>query len=113
MMGGVGGLFAAQWGAAVLRSLLSSQNVVSSLITIPDRAATTGSTDMAVVTDGRTLLFVSSAVLAIGILSGLAPALYAMRQDLAGSLKSGVRDGSYQRSRTRNALLVSRVAYAR
>ena len=108
MMGGVGGLFAAQWGAAVLRSLLSSQNVVSSL-TIPDRAATT-SPDIAVVTDGRTLLFVSSAVLAVGILSGLAPALYAMRQDITGSLKAGVRDGSYQRSRTRNALLVSQVA---
>jgi predicted permease len=83
----------ARWGAEVLRALI-----------MPTGA------DTIVVTDRRTLLFASCAVFAVGILSGLAPAAHALRQDLAGNLKSGVREGSYQRSRTRSTLLVIQVA---
>ncbi len=92
-LGGVAGLLLAHWGAEILRTLL-----------MPAGA------DAPVVTDQRTLLFASCAVLAVGILSGLAPAAQALRQDLAGNLKSGVREGSYQRSRTRSTLLVMQVA---
>jgi predicted permease len=93
MLGGAAGILLAHWGAEVLRTLL-----------MPAGA------DANVVADGRTLLFASCAVLAVGIVSGLAPAAQALRQDLAGSLKSGVREGSYQRSRTRSTLLVMQVA---
>jgi predicted permease len=93
VLGGVAGLLMARWGAEVLRALLMPAGP-----------------EATVVTDRRTLLFASCAVLAVGILSGLAPAAHALRQDLAGSLKSGVREGSYQPSRTRSTLLVIQVA---
>lgn len=93
VFGGAAGVLLAHWGAEILRTLL-----------MPAGA------DATVVTDGRTLLFASCAVVAVGILSGLAPAAQALRQDLAGNLKSGVREGSYQRSRTRSTLLVMQVA---
>jgi predicted permease len=93
VLGGVAGLLMARWGAEALRALL-----------MPAGTAAT------VVTDFRTLLFASCAVLTVGILAGLAPAAHALRQDLVGNLKSGVREGSYQPSRTRSTLLVMQVA---
>jgi putative ABC transport system permease protein len=108
LVGGLGGLVAAHWGAEVLRTLLSAQNVVSSL-TIPDRAAPIDA-GIAVITDSRTLRFASCAVLAVGVLAGLAPAVQALRQDVNSNLKSGAREGSYERSRTRGMLLIAQVA---
>jgi len=93
VLGGVAGLLVARWGAAVLGTLLMPQWG-----------------DVEVMADGRTLLFASCLALAVGILSGLAPAVHALRQDVGNSLKSGVREGTYQRSRTRSALLVLQVA---
>lgn len=87
--GGAFGLIIAQWGGAILRSqFLPTGESVS------------------VASDSRTLVFAGLAVLVVGILTGLAPALQSGRGDLTSSLKSGAREGTYHRSRTRLALLV-------
>jgi len=89
ILGGLFGLLLAQWGGAVLRS-----QFLPTVTSVP------------VLADGRTLLFAGGAVLLVGILTGLAPALQSGRGDLTTSLKSGAREGTYHRSRTRVALLV-------
>jgi predicted permease len=61
-------------------------------------------------TDGRTLAFTASIVLLTGVLAGIAPALHARTSDVAESLKSGVREGTYHRSRMRSALMVAQGA---
>jgi predicted permease len=88
-LGGVAGVAAAQWGGAILRSLFLRES---------------GAAD--VVRDVRTLAFAAVAALTAGLLTGLVPGLQAGRAALAPTLKAGVRDGTYQRSRTRVALLV-------
>jgi putative ABC transport system permease protein len=89
VLGGLAGLVIAQWGGAILRSqFLPSGESVS------------------VVSDTRTLLFAALAVLFVGLITGLAPALQSGRGDLTSSLKAGAREGTYHRSRTRIALLV-------
>jgi putative ABC transport system permease protein len=87
--GGVVGVLVAQWGGAILRAqfLPAGESVP-------------------VVADSRTLLFAGAAVIVVGILTGLAPALQSGRGDLTTSLKAGAREGTYHRSRTRVALLV-------
>jgi predicted permease len=60
--------------------------------------------------DARTLLFAGVAALVAGLLTGLAPVLQTRRVDLAGDLKAGAREGTFQRSRTRVALLVLQAA---
>ncbi len=91
--GGVAGLAAAQWGGAVLRSLF-----------LRDAAASN------VVSDTRTLVFAGVAALTAGILTGLVPGIQAGRASLAPALKGGIREGTYQRSRTRTVLLVVQAA---
>jgi predicted permease len=87
--GGLIGVAIAQWGGVLLRSQLLS------------------STDTAtVVTDVRTLLYAGVAALVAGLLAGLAPILQTRHANLAGDLKAGVREGTYQRSRLRIGLLV-------
>jgi predicted permease len=88
-LGGVAGIAAAQWGGAILWSLFLDETNRTS-----------------VVGDGRTLAFAGVAALVAALLIGLAPAWQAGRASLAPSLKTGVRDGTYQRSRTRTILLV-------
>src|SRR5262249_56222998 len=56
--------------------------------------------------DPRTVGFAAAVALTVGTLTGLVPALWARRGDLVGSLKSGAREGSYQRSRIRTLLVV-------
>ena len=92
-IGGAAGLLIGHWGVAMLRTFF-----------IPQVG------DVAVVTDTRTQIFASCVALVVGVVSGLAPAIHAFRQDLSDGLKSGVREGSYQRSHIRSALLVSQVA---
>jgi len=88
-LGGVVGIVVAQWGGSILRAqFLRDVNEVS------------------VLGDSRTLVFASLAVILIGVLTGLAPALQSNRADLTTSLKSGVREGTLHRSRTRTALLL-------
>jgi len=89
LLGGVAGMFVAQWGGRILRTQF-----------LKDDAAAP------VLSDSRTLLFAAGAVLFVGLLTGLAPAFQSGRGDLTTSLKSGAREGTYHRSRTRVALLV-------
>jgi putative ABC transport system permease protein len=91
-LGGIAGLLIAQWGGAILRSqFLPSGESIS-------------------VADGRTLLFAAVAIVVVGILTGLAPAFHSGRGDLTTALKSGAREGTYHRSNTRIALLVTQGA---
>ena len=89
VLGGIAGLAIAQWGGAILRSQLLRSDLSASVLR-----------------DTRTLAFAAVAVLVVGILTGLAPALQSGRGDLTTSLKSGAREGTYHKSRTRVALLV-------
>jgi putative ABC transport system permease protein len=89
LLGGVAGVLVAQWGGAILRTqFLPYGEKVS------------------VLSDQRTLWFAAAATLAVGILTGLVPALQSGRGDLTSALKSGSREGTYHRSRTRTALLI-------
>ena len=57
------------------------------------------------------VLGVSAAIaVAVGLVTGLAPALRASRPDLTASLKAGARDGGGQTSRLRGVLTVSQAA---
>ena len=89
LLGGVAGVAVAQWGGAILRSQFLPAGV-----------------NVSVAGDGRTLLFAAAAVLFVGVITGLVPALQSGRGDLTSSLKSGAREGTYHRSRTRTALLI-------
>jgi predicted permease len=89
LLGGAAGIAIAQWGGGLLRATL-----------LPDVDWPN------MLSDQRVLLFATVAALTAGILAGLAPALHAMRADVAGALKSGAREGTYHRSKTRTALLV-------
>jgi predicted permease len=94
ILGSVAGLLLAQWGGTAIRRLLIASENVS----------------LDVFTDWRTLGVATAVAVASGILTGLAPALLSGRGDLAAALKAGAREGTYQRSRTRDALLVTQGA---
>jgi predicted permease len=89
VLGGAVGVAIAQFGGAILRTQFLQ-----------------GVNDVSVIGDSRTLIFAAIAVLLIGMLTGLAPALQSSRDDLTTSLKSGVREGTFHRSRTRTGLLL-------
>ena len=95
LLGGVAGLAVAQWGGRMVRRIFLSTEDTS-----------------AVVTDGRTLFFVALTTAVVALLTGLAPALHALRGDVADALKAGSRDGSYRRSRIRTALLLFQGAFS-
>ena len=88
LLGGLAGVVVADWGGAVLRAQFLAK-----------------SSDVSVLGDARTLLFGGVAALCTGLLTGLAPAL-THRGDVASDLKAGAREGTFQRSRVRIALLV-------
>jgi predicted permease len=89
LLGGAAGLVVAQWGGAALRSLF-----------LPNDATPP------VLGDHRTLIVAGAAALIAGLLTGLAPVWQSRRADLTHDLKSGAREGTYHRSRTRAVLLV-------
>ena len=60
--------------------------------------------------DWRTLVVAVGAALFAAVLTGVVPAVLATKADLAGALKAGAREGTYQRSRTRTTLLVAQGA---
>jgi putative ABC transport system permease protein len=60
--------------------------------------------------DPRTLLFAVGAALAVGLLTGLAPALQMGHVDLTKSLKAGAREGTHGRSPARTGLLIAQGA---
>jgi putative ABC transport system permease protein len=89
LLGGAAGILLAQFGGHALRTFFLTPGQT------PDT-----------LTDARTLLFTGAITAVVAVLTGLAPALHALRTDLAAALKSGAREGTYRRSRTRSALLV-------
>jgi len=93
LVGGAGGLLVAEWGGAVLRG---------QFLTRPAQVSVLG--------DARTLLFGGAAALVAALLTGLAPAILSQRADIAGDLKAGAREGTFQRSRVRVALLLVQAA---
>ena len=60
--------------------------------------------------DGRVLAFTAAAAIATGLITGLAPALHALRADVNRSLKAGEREGGGERARIRTVLLLSQAA---
>ncbi len=93
LVGGAGGLLVAEWGGAVLRG---------QFLTRPAQVSVLG--------DARTLWFGGVAALVAALLTGLAPAILSQRADIAGDLKAGAREGTFQRSRVRVALLLVQAA---
>ena len=91
-LGGAAGLLVAWWGGASLRALLLADDP-----------------SPAVLGDGRTLAAAAAATLLAALASGLAPALYALREDPARALVVG-RESGARRSRARAALLVFQAA---
>ena len=69
-----------------------------------------GTNPVSLITDSRTLLFAGAVALGVGLLTGLAPMTQAGRGSLIGDLKSGAREGTYQRTTLRTALLLAQSA---
>ena len=89
-IGCAAGLLVAYWGGAGIRRLLvQAQNA-----------------PLEVFTDWRTIGVAVAAAMLSAVLTGLAPGLLSGRGDLAKTLKSGAREGRYQRSLLRSGLLV-------
>ena len=89
LLGGVAGVTFAQWGGQALRStFLDTSDAV------------------AVILDLRTLAFAAVVTLAVAVVTGLAPLAHSAVRDVAGSLKTGSREGTYHRSALRTSLLV-------
>ncbi len=92
VLGGVAALLITLWiGPVLSASLLSDSTTRPGL-------------------DTRVLLFATAAVLVTTMLAGFAPAYHASAPDLSSALKSGEREGTFQRSHTRTGLLVGQVA---
>jgi putative ABC transport system permease protein len=82
------GIGIAAWGGLALRRLF-----IDGLVTEP-------------LADWRTLGVAAGAAVGAALVTAIAPVVVAGRADLTGTLKSGARAGTYQRSRTRTTLLV-------
>src|SRR6266699_982362 len=93
LVGGAAGLLVAEWGGAVLRAQFLARG-----------------SEVGVLGDGRTLWFAGAAALVAALLTGLAPAILSQRNDVAGDLKAGAREGTFQRSRVRVVLLLVQAA---
>ncbi len=89
LLGGVAGVLVAQWGGALLRSVL-----------FPNLDWSNG------IFDHRVLLFAGVVALGAGLITGLAPIRQLASSDVASALRSGGRGSSLRSSRTRKALLV-------
>ena len=94
VLGGLTGLAIAQWGGGIMRRALLDQ-------------ASSGPSAFA---DPRLLMFAAVLAAAAGLLTGLAPIFQLRREDVAGSLKTGSREGAVQRSRLRSGLLITQAA---
>jgi putative ABC transport system permease protein len=89
LCGGAAALFIAGAGGTVLRHMLLPT------FSPGDR-----------VVDLRVFLVATTVSLTCGLLCGLAPALHAMRRDVAGVLRGGMRGELHRRSRLRRSLLI-------
>ena len=88
-LGGIAGVLVAQFGGRFLGALFLEPGVA-----------------LDVVTDTRTLIVAALAMLAATLLTGVAPAVNALRSDLALALSSGARDTGGGRSSLRTLLLL-------
>ena len=88
-IGCVVGLLVAQWGGVAIRSLMLPEGSLFNLAQ-----------------DWRTIGFALACAAAAILLTTLGPALFASRTNLAATLKSGAREGTLHRSRTRGTLLL-------
>jgi len=93
-LGGLAGLVVAEWGGRSMRALLLG-DIVSAHTTI---------------VDSRMIVAVAILAAIACLLSGVAPAVSAVRGDVASALKAGSREGVVQRSRLRRVLLVGQAA---
>jgi predicted permease len=94
LLGGVGALLVVRWGGGLVRDLLLSNYAWDAAV------------------DGRVLGYTAVIALGTGLLAGIIPAIGAGATDLARALKEGAREGSPQRSRMRNLLLLAQLALA-
>jgi putative ABC transport system permease protein len=62
------------------------------------------------VTDWHALTIAAASALGAGLVTAVGPTLFALRGDLSASLRAGMREGAYRRSRMRSALLVMQSA---
>jgi len=92
VLGAVAALLITLWFGPVLSSSLLSESTATGAL------------------DTRVLLFAAVAVLATAVLAGSAPAYQAGLFDLSPALKTGEREGTFQRSRLRTGLLVGQMA---
>jgi predicted permease len=90
---GIVAVLFAFWGADVLRRML-----------LPNVHWASGAVNVPV------LAFTALAALFVGVIAGLAPALHALRPNLVDALRAGSREGAYQRSWLRGALLCAQAA---
>ncbi|HKS07262.1 MAG TPA: ABC transporter permease [Gemmatimonadaceae bacterium] len=93
VLGAIGGLAIAQWGATSIRRWF-----------IPSEVTVNVFTDM------RMVAFAAAATILVALLTGLVPAVRSGRTDVSRSLKDGARGSSLQHSRTRSSLLILQVA---
>jgi putative ABC transport system permease protein len=93
LLGGTVGVVIAVWGASVLRATF-----------LP------GTERASFISDPRTLLFAGAVALGTGVLTGLVPMARVRLVSLTDDLKSGARDGTYQRMGLSTALLVAQSA---
>ena len=91
-LGCVAGVAIAQWGGALLRHLFLQQG-----------------TSLDVFTDRRTIMVAAGFALAAGLMTGIGPAIFAARETLTDTLKSGPRGGT-RRTPGRTTLLVLQAA---
>jgi predicted permease len=89
LLGCVAGIAIAAWAGASLHKLIMPDGSVYSPWS-----------------DGRTLGIAIATTLVAGLLTGLAPLAFAVRADINTTLKWAARQGSYQHTRARAALLV-------
>ncbi|MDF2771178.1 MAG: permease, partial [Geminicoccaceae bacterium] len=93
MLGGVAGIVMAQWGGAAIRTMLLPEGTPFNLAT-----------------DWRTLGVSFGCAATVALLTAIGPALAAARTDLAATLKAGAREGTVQRTRTREVLVIAQGA---
>jgi putative ABC transport system permease protein len=93
LIGGAAGVITAQWGGVALQRIFNPLDP-----------------EFSVLTDWPTLAIAFAAALVSALLAGAVPAVFAGRENMAGTLKSGAREGTYQKSRVRVALLVTQGA---
>lgn len=92
LVGAFAGLIFAQWGGALVRSIVLPQGTAFNMLQ-----------------DWRTMFIALACATACTLVTAWAPALVAMRSDLAGMLKSGTRNSS-GRTKLQTALLVTQVS---